>query len=759
MTIQRPTTDIAVVITGMIMDGTAVETDFGFSMSGVTFTDVVVPAFYNQYFEPVISQPILLTQSTERATFGTIVLTNDGRLNHLINYSFGDRTIKIYQIEDGDWTTKEEIFSGLIDQVVVGREVQIVIKDTLTLLDAVAANGAFLGDNILPDGIEGDKDLEGQLKPRVFGRVFNVTPVLVNSARLIYGVNWDQDGNTAALDDITEVRDRGVVLPIEADVVDSATLEATSVTAGYVATCLAEGLIRLGSQPNGNITLDAQDVADPTIQNVVYAIAIEAGIDAGEAAAILTSTVAFLCPVGLYISSEASYRDIVDRILKPLDLFIWADPDANVIIDQLGAGLGEEEKLFLIEHRHSALPDGYFSILSAEVVSQTYPVYNLKFNRGENYTTQSADELAWSSREQWGRFVYQFQTYEDNRQYVKDVFKEARQEIRDTAIQIPCLTDSGESDAHAETLLDRLQYPHQHVRVSLSLGLNRDLPVPDTNQILLGDIVGLQSPYVPDSENMLYQVIEIEINARTDERSLLLEGAFGTVIFRGIETPVITPEERCYAVPPAPFTASTFATVDLAEPHLSSDWQIADDPYFFILRDKSIKDEVALETWQPTRELDPEKTYYARVRYRTANYRSRWSDPMRFVLYYKVGPPEFTDPIEGQEVSAGTVSVTTSAFVPYAAGLTHASTDWLVQGAAGQQLQLIEADTVNKTSRDLTLTEAATSLHVRYRANTGCMSAWGSVNITTLPGSACISSSGIATPVATLPTSGDEVTS
>jgi len=791
---QRPDTDVIVFVTGMLMDGSRLETVFGFSTSGLIIP--LTTLLYDQYLQPVIVQPILATESTDSPTVGNIILENDGRLNYLLNYSFGDRPVEVYQVRDQDYDDRSLLFSGLIDQLIVGRQVEVVVRDILSLLDTEAVNGKFTGENILPYGIEGEQDLEGQTKPRLFGKAFNMSPVFVNTAKLIYGLNWDKDGDTAPLYAITEVRDGGAIMPIEGDVATAEILQDATVSGGYVQTCLAEGLMRLGSTPDGNVTADAQSVEDSSIPEVLEAVIVESGINEVLLRYLNVDEVSPPCPVGVYAEANTSYRDIVNSILLPLDLFLWADSVNNLKIGRLGVQPGDTEKLIFIEHRDSPMPEENIAVISASVVGQTYSAYKLDYKYYRNYTVQSADELHWVSREQWGKFAYEWSTYEDNRQYVKEVFKEARQDSRDTAIQ--CTTPD-EVEDEVQTLLDRAQYPHQQIRVRfkipekfivplsslidelfpitfdstltrmdstfVSMDRTTDLVtyLPSDSSVLLGDVVGLQSPYVPDSDNTVYQVKEVETNIRTNEISMLVEGKLGTVVFRGIETPIITgigPQEFCYKVPPPALHASEFTTVDLGEPHISSDWKIAEDRYFYILKDQVVEDTGFLETWQPTRELDPDVTYYAKVRYRTATYRSRWSEPFEFILRHMVDTPTITSPTHWQEFlypNDMPITITASAFVPKIAGLAHYSTDWKITNLFGG-IHTSYDDTSNLTSYTVSLRAGILRIAVRYRADTGCLSDWGIRTITVIEGD-CDGSGAVEALIETLPEDEDLVTS
>jgi hypothetical protein len=112
--------------------------------------------------------------------------------------------------------------------------------------------GAFLGSAPLHDdryggtgGADGDSGLAGVLKPYAVGRVFNVTPLLINASLLIYQLSC------TPIHDIEIVVDGGSAsdYAFDGDDADYATLAAASVTGSHYRSCKALGLIRLGALP------------------------------------------------------------------------------------------------------------------------------------------------------------------------------------------------------------------------------------------------------------------------------------------------------------------------------------------------------------------------------------------------------------------------------------------------------------------------------------------------------------------------------
>lgn len=96
------------------------------------------------------------------------------------------------------------------------------------------------------------EELHQQIKPFVVGRVFNVEPVPVARRWCTFFVH---DGR---VDEVSAVRDGGVEFYHFGDYASFEELDryAVGLPRGSYATCLAEGLIRLGWPPRSRLTAD-----------------------------------------------------------------------------------------------------------------------------------------------------------------------------------------------------------------------------------------------------------------------------------------------------------------------------------------------------------------------------------------------------------------------------------------------------------------------------------------------------------------------
>lgn len=196
------------------------------------------------------------------ASVGELILLDpDGELDAHLGYGWEGAAIEIRRGEEGaDFSTFATVAkftaAGLVGDL---RTKNLRLRPLSWRLEMAELHGQrFAGTG----GIEGDATLAGRLKPYAVGYVFNVTPVLINATSLILQVSF------SSITAVTAVRDGGSALAFAADYATYAPLAAATVPAGQYATCLALGLIRLGSAPVYGITADVQGDND-TVASVV----------------------------------------------------------------------------------------------------------------------------------------------------------------------------------------------------------------------------------------------------------------------------------------------------------------------------------------------------------------------------------------------------------------------------------------------------------------------------------------------------------
>lgn len=268
---------------------------------------------------------------------GEIIATNiDGEFDALKDYSFDGRDIIMRTGEPGGVYPNDypPILRASMESIDVGWD-QIVIKvrDQTYVFNKPILSRRFLGNNALPNGLEGTADdIKGQIVPRTYGFVEQIAPKLVNTAKDTYRVN---DGPVV---DIPVVNVRGEPMTKIADYADSTALQSATVLPGEYHTCLVEGLFRLGAV-DGLVTCDVVECI-PTEQsapNLLSRLALQAGVDPNRINQFDVSTLYALnsAPTGRYIDDETSYLQVMDEIAKSVGAWYSFDQIGNFRMGRL----------------------------------------------------------------------------------------------------------------------------------------------------------------------------------------------------------------------------------------------------------------------------------------------------------------------------------------------------------------------------------------------------------------------------------------
>lgn len=292
------------------------------------------------YYDLRVKQPALFTTSAftgevirngSRSAFGEAVLTNiDGGLDYLADYAVDGRQCLVKLIDEfGVITT---VVDGTVESLSFDQKsVSVRLRDPQAQLELEHPQVDYLGNNILPDGLEGTADdLKGQPKPIVYGKVRNAEPFLVNTTRYIYQVH-DQSVDPLIDVEVLAVYDRGVLLVKDAHYTDLASFLAATVPSGGYATY--EGYFRLHAAPVGQITCDVD--SDVTLLGDVFElIATEAGYTVDP-----LSVTAFnlFGDVGIYLSSRRTTSSMFDLLAQSVGGYWYFKQDNSIALKLLEA--------------------------------------------------------------------------------------------------------------------------------------------------------------------------------------------------------------------------------------------------------------------------------------------------------------------------------------------------------------------------------------------------------------------------------------
>lgn len=177
---------------------------------------------------------------------------------------------------------------------------------------------------------EGGDAVKGKPKPILYGQRRKIEPVMVDTTNLVLQFH------DAAAHAVDEVLDQGVALAFAADYASYAALIAATVGGSQYATCLAEGLIRLGALPAGVITISARgDATGPGYVSNAVDIAERIITDRGgftdfDIAGLAALEAANSSTTGVYVRGEQS-TTISDEVAKLLTSY-----GAWMVLDRVG---------------------------------------------------------------------------------------------------------------------------------------------------------------------------------------------------------------------------------------------------------------------------------------------------------------------------------------------------------------------------------------------------------------------------------------
>lgn len=352
------------------------------------------------YYEPRIEQPALMNRNifndgkiggTTTASFGELTLENgDGELDYFTGYAFDGRklTLRVGE-EDALFSTFTTVLIAGISQAALEWErVSIRLRDRIVDFQKKKIQPlTYLGTN---DNVtvffEGAADLKDVQKPLIFGRVSNVTPVLINSFYLLYQVS------SSAIADVVNVLDKGAYLSRGTNFATIEQLKNSTPAQGTFNTCLSQGMIKLGVTPVGTVTVttwENRTVEQNTVAQLVYKIVTGiGGISTSDLVASDFSTLDSqnAANVGLVCDSSMSVADALDRLSESVGAF-WGFDALNRF------------RLIRLEPPTNnavfTLDDANILDIERELVSvngSTDAVYKVTVEHSKNYTVQT--ELA-----------------------------------------------------------------------------------------------------------------------------------------------------------------------------------------------------------------------------------------------------------------------------------------------------------------------------------------------------------------------------
>lgn len=386
-----------------------------------------------------------VTAGSTKLETGSIELDNTGRrFDYLLNWSFDNRAVVIRQGEAGaaypaDFAT---IFTGTIRDCSTDRRIfTFNLKDRQFIFERPVLTDTYAGTNVGPAGIEGlATDIKGQVKPQICGKVYEALAKLVNSSKLVYQIH------NGALSAISNVYVRGAALTFTSDYADLTTLNAAALAGGQYATCLALGLFRVGSLPDGPVTANAQAGANDaarTAGQLLKSLALAAGLTNAEIdnAAIAALDAANTAICGQYIDDDRSFLEAMDFIAASIGAWygfdlsgkftaaIWKAPSGSPLINLADYFIGDD-----------------FEIVPLKDVN--VPIYSAKVKHSRYNLTQTSGYATSLTADRVNALAQEFRTELATNPAIKDQYLTAGVLEIET-----CLTDANDAQSEAARLL------------------------------------------------------------------------------------------------------------------------------------------------------------------------------------------------------------------------------------------------------------------------------------------------------------------
>lgn len=382
-----------------------------FRYSDTGYKSRITDSIGAKHFAPQVQDPGNFEQYlvSPGTTFGkssvgkgdTVLKNASGEIDYLRRVGINKRFHRILTLpsQTSSYDDATEVFSGTMEQLTFNWTKTFVrMKDRLADLDVPAQQMVFAGTNVGSSGIEGNVGgIKGYTKPFVYGSVENITPALLNSSTLIFGCNFDKDGNTKAIQLVNAVYDNGVELLFYANYADLASLVAASIPSGYYGSCYNEGLIKPSSSPAGTLTADITEgstAAQRTAAQITRRILEERGSYTSsnyESAAFTSMDTLDSSVCGIYVTDSTSILDACVAVLDGVGGVLYVTEDDKFTVDLL-RDEDDDASVETFINKHLSLIDR----ITSKDPGNGIPAKQTKVWYRKNYTKQTASEIAGS---------------------------------------------------------------------------------------------------------------------------------------------------------------------------------------------------------------------------------------------------------------------------------------------------------------------------------------------------------------------------
>lgn len=347
----------------------------------------------NQYYDERIANSLSFVRSIFNQEqiggqsfpgYGVITFVNeDGGLDSWDDYSFDSQPVVVKMgLRTWDLADFGTIFSGTAEEVeFTESDVTLRVRDNQYKVAIPVQTNTFLGTGTW----EGSADYTGRKKPFCYGECYGCEPVFIDPANLRFVLA------DSAIDAVLAVRDSGIPLTFSADYATKALLDAAAVPAGNYSTCLAEGLLKLGSSPAGVISVDMRGNAvgsyvSSSADIVNRLLLTRASISAGNINSASFSALNSLnsSVVGIYEKeSDRTVSDVIDDLINSIGGFWGNNRSGEFIVGRFDLAIGAPVAIFRDEE-----------IMSISRIPTGKPVYKIDLNYKKIFKLHSQTDLA-----------------------------------------------------------------------------------------------------------------------------------------------------------------------------------------------------------------------------------------------------------------------------------------------------------------------------------------------------------------------------
>ncbi|MEQ8347093.1 MAG: hypothetical protein RIB84_21200 [Sneathiellaceae bacterium] len=456
-----------------------------------------------------------------RVSLGSMILRNeDGGLDHLAGYAFDGRPVTI---RVGDAGTAypagfATLFQGVMDQVEFRRrEVEIRLRDRALELEVPLQDSRYAGTSTAAGGIEGTADdLKDKVKPWGRGRLFEVPPAYVNSAKLIFQAH---DGAAASID---AVYVGGNAVTAGAAHASQAALESASVTPGQYDSWLAQSVFRLQTEPQKAVTCDiaiGATAADRTVAAIArHLVESRAGIATADLAIadLAALDAANAAEIGYWTDRDGvTVAEALDRVSASIGAYWWFDRQGRFRMARLAEPAGTPALTLKLPGGDAVLGEGDAALTAFEFLPVELPVWRVALGYRHIELVQRSG-LAGAALSDEARAPYLAEEYriakaEDAA--VLTAHPGARELRLDTR-----LVATAAAAAEAARLLALLKVERQKLRVTVRVDQGQ------ADSIDLGRVVRLQTGRYGLAAGKDFLVIGQELDLRRNRAELILWG-------------------------------------------------------------------------------------------------------------------------------------------------------------------------------------------------------------------------------------------